>query len=318
MIDLRRLAVLRAIAHYGTVTAAAEALHLSPSAASQQVRRLSRDLGLPLLEPHGRRVRLAPAARVLLRHADRMEHYWQRAEAGLHATASAAPRGVLRLAGFPTAVSVLLAPLAARLMGEWPDLTVQVRESEPRDCFDLLFSGDADLAIVEATADNPPFGDGRFEQQPLLDDPFDLLTPGGHPLADRTAVTLQDLVHEPWIVGTPGSSARHVVLAACNSAGFTPDIVHQAIEWTVVAALVAHGLGIALVPHAAQLPPRLDLVRTPLTGTAQPSRRFLSVIRSGSRHHPAIAAALARLDTLVAGQGRPVAGRNPTAPEPLP
>ncbi|MGA4838924.1 LysR family transcriptional regulator [Streptomyces sp. G45] len=305
MIDLRRLAVLRAIAHYGTVTAAAQALHLSPSAASQQMRRLSRDLGVPLLEPHGRRVRLAPAARVLLRHADRMERYWQRAEAGMHATVSAAPKGVLRLAGFPTAVSVLLAPLAARLGAQWPDLTVQVRESEPRDCFDLLFSGDADLVIVEATADNPPYGDSRFDQRPLLDDPFDLLTPRGHPLAQRSAVTLQDLAHEPWIVGTPGSSARHVVLAACNSAGFTPDIAHQALEWTVVAALVAHGLGIALVPHAASLPPRLDLARTPLTGPAKPSRRLLSVIRGGSGHHPAIAAALAHLDTLVAGPERP-------------
>lgn len=304
MIDLRRLAVLRAIAHYGTVTAAAEAVHLTPSAASQQVRQLSRELDVALLEPHGRRVRLTPAGRSLLRHADRIEEYWREAEAGMHAATAATPRGVLRLSGFPTAASGLLAPLAARLMRAWPELTVEVREAEPRDCFDLLFSGDADIAVVEATADNPPLSDTRFGQRPLLDDPFDLLTPADHPQAGRTAATLSDLADEPWIVGMPGSSSRHIALSACNSAGFTPTIAHQAREWTVVTTLVAHGLGIALVPHLAQLPPQPDLVRTPLTGRTRPFRRFLRVTRRGTQGDPTIAAALTLLDTLAADSGQ--------------
>ncbi|UXI82120.1 LysR family transcriptional regulator, partial [Streptomyces vinaceusdrappus] len=70
MIDLRRLHVLRAVSHYGTVTAAARALHFTPSAASQQIRQLARDLGVDLLEPQGRGVRLTPAAESLLAHAD--------------------------------------------------------------------------------------------------------------------------------------------------------------------------------------------------------------------------------------------------------
>ncbi|MGJ5894435.1 LysR family transcriptional regulator [Streptomyces sp. V2] len=305
MIDLRRLTVLRAIAHYGTVTAAAASLHLTPSAASQHVRRLSRELEVPLLEPHGRRVRLTPAARVLLRHADRLENYWQRAEAELAATKAATLQGTLRLVGFPTAISVLLAPAAAQLQRDWPQLTVTIREVEPRDCFDLLFSGDADLAVVEATVDNPPLSDERFEQHALFDDPFELLTLSGHRLAGRPTVTVQDLATEPWIVGFPGSSARQLILAACNSAGFTPAIAHQAREWSTVASLVAHRLGIALVPQAASLPPDPDLARTPLSGSARPTRRFLSVLRSGSGDHPAIATAAALLDSLVPRQGRP-------------
>ncbi|MGW6458443.1 LysR family transcriptional regulator [Streptomyces sp. NPDC055078] len=308
MIDLRRLAVLRAIAHYGTVTAAAESLHLTASAASQQMRQLGRDLGVPLLERHGRRVRLTPAARALLRHADRMETYWQEAEAEL-----AAPtlRGTLRVAGFPTAVSALLAPVAGRLRRDWPELTVEIREAEPRDCFDLLFSGDAELAVVEATEDSPPLDDPRFTQQPLFDDPYDLLTAADHPLSGDGTVTLHDLATEPWIVGFPGSSARKLILAACGSAGFTPTIAHQVREWTAVAALVSHGLGIALIPRTAalpsHLPSHLSLVRTPLTGRARPSRRFLRVIRSGSGGHPAIAEAIGLLDRLAADHGRLIA-----------
>ncbi|WP_316311682.1 LysR family transcriptional regulator, partial [Clavibacter michiganensis] len=113
MIDLRRLHVLRAVAHYGTVTAAAGALHFTTSAASQQIRQLARELGVDLLEPQGRGVRLTPAAESLLAHADAIQARWEQAELDLRAD-HGAPAGLLRVSGFPVAVSVLLAPMAAR------------------------------------------------------------------------------------------------------------------------------------------------------------------------------------------------------------
>ncbi|SCK11004.1 LysR family transcriptional regulator [Streptomyces sp. WMMB 322] len=306
MIDLRRLTVLRAIEQYGTVTAAAGAVHLTPSAVSQQVRQLGRELGVPLLEPQGRRVRLTEAAHALLRHADSIEELWQRTEAELHATALGEPSGVLRVAGFPTSVSALLAPLAVRMQREWPGVTVRVREAEPLDCFDLLFSGETDLAVVEAMPDNPPLNDRRFDQRPLLEDPLDLLTATGHELAGEPGTVLEDLSGEPWILDMPGSgcSVRQLVLAACRSAGFAPSVTHEARDYSVVATLVAHGLGVALVPHLALLPPHLDVVRTPLTGRYVPARRFLSVVRRGSDGHPTIAAALELLGELSAKRGR--------------
>lgn len=304
MIDLRRLTVLRAVERYGTVTAAAEAVHLTPSAVSQQVRQLARELGVALLEPQGRRVRLTPAARALLQHADAIEELWQRTQADLHATDAGQPNGVLRAAGFPTAASTLLAPMVVRMQREWPSLTVRLREAEPLDCFDLLFSGDTDVAVVEAVLGSPPLDDPRFEQRPLLDDPFDLLTHPGHPLAGSSPA-IEDLATEAWVLDKPGGcSARQHVMSACHSAGFTPAVAHEAREWSIVATLVAHGLGVALVPRLAQLPPHLDLVRTPLSGRV-PSRRFLGVVRRGSDGHPAIAAALALLGELADGLGRP-------------
>lgn len=306
MIDLRRLTVLRAIAQFGTVTAAAEAAHMTPSAASQQVRALSRELNVPLLEPHGRRVRLTPAARVLLRHADRMAECWEQARADLSHASTDALRGELRLAGMATAVCVLFAPLAAELRTECPHLSVEVREAEPADCFDLVFSGATDLAVVEVTSANPPLTDTRFEQRPLLDEPFDLLVPPGHRLADRSQVELAELARESWIVGPAHSSCNLIVTAACNSAGFTPAVAHQAREWAVVATLVSHGLGVALVPHLAQLPPHLTFQRVSLTGPTRPSRRLMSVVRGGSADHPAISRALKYLGDLAAERGAAV------------
>jgi DNA-binding transcriptional LysR family regulator len=295
MIDLRRLHVLRAVAHHGTVTAAAQALHLTPSAASQQVRQLARELGVALLEPQGRRVHLTAAARALLGHADAIEERWQRAEADVLAADPACPAGPLRMCGIPTAVSCLLAPAAADLRRRWPSVAPQVREAGPLECYDLVFSGDADLAVTETTPDGPPLTDTRFEQVRLLDDPFDLLTAPDHPMAGRDPVELAELAAEPWVLGTAGSPPRQQVVALCNSAGFTPSVVHEALEWTAVAHLVGHGLGVSLVPRLARLPDQPPVVRTPLTGAAAPTRRFVTVTRCGSRAAPAIAAGLALL-----------------------
>ncbi|MFJ6688601.1 LysR family transcriptional regulator [Streptomyces sp. NPDC091294] len=297
MIDLRRLHVLRAVAHYGTVTAAARALHFTPSAASQQIRQLARDLGVDLLEPQGRGVRLTAAAESLLAHADAIEARWDEAELDLRA-GEGSPAGPLRVTGFPVAVSVLLAPMAARLRERHPRLSVRIREVEVAESFDLLFEGESDLAVVEATPSNPPAADARFDQRPLLDDPFDLVVPEGHPLAGRDGADLADVAHEAWIAPVPQSPCRPHVMSACGAAGFTPDVVHHALDWNVTAHLVAHGLGVALVPRLAQLTPELPIVRVPCTD--RPHRKLLTCTRSGGHRRAAVAAALEELRTLAA------------------
>ncbi|MER7895693.1 LysR family transcriptional regulator [Streptomyces sp. NPDC096046] len=295
MIDLRRLHVLRAVAHYGTVTAAARALHFTPSAASQQIRQLARDLGVDLLEPQGRGVRLTPAAESLLAHADAIQARWDQAELDLRAD-HGAPSGVLRVTGFPVAVSVLLAPMAARLGERHPRLDVRITEVGVPKSFDLLFEGETDLAVVETTPHNPPLSDARFDQRPLLDDPFDLVVPEGHGLAGRARVDLAEAAREAWIAPVEDSPCRPRVLSACGAAGFTPDIVHHALDWNVCAHLVAHRLGVALIPRLAHLPPHLPITRVRCTGN--PHRKLLTCTRGGGHARPAVAAALEELREL--------------------
>ncbi|WLW50177.1 LysR family transcriptional regulator [Streptomyces sp. YU58] len=297
MIDLRRLHVLRAVAHYGTVTAAARALHFTPSAASQQIRQLARDLEVDLLEPQGRGVRLTPAAESLLAHADAIQARWEQAELDLRADRGE-PGGPLRVSGFPVAISVLLAPMAARLRERYARLAVRIQESGVPESFDLLFEGEIDLAIVEATPHNPPLSDARFDQQPLLDDPFDLVVPEGHPLAGRERVGLADAGREAWIAPVPESPCRPHVMSACGEAGFSPDVVHHALDWNVTAHLVAHGLGVALIPRLAQLTPHLPIVRVRCAGN--PHRKLLTCTRRGGRNRPAVEAALGELRELAA------------------
>jgi DNA-binding transcriptional LysR family regulator len=298
MIDLRRLRVLRAVSHYGTITAAAKALHFTTSAASQQIRQLGRELDITLLEPHGRKVRLTPAAERLLEHADAIEARWEQAEIDLR-TARDEPAGLLRVCGIPTAVAMLLAPAIAPLRARYPRLSVHIREVEQQAGYDLLFDGAVDLAVLESTPDNPPAGDSRFDQRPLTDDVFDLVLPDDHPLAGRETVRLAETAGEEWILPAVACTCRQHTLAACGAAGFTPNVVHNALEWNAIAHLIAHGLGVGLVPRLAYLPPHLPITRVALAGAA-PSRKLLTCTRAGARDHPAIGATLDELANVAA------------------
>lgn len=303
MIDLRRLRVLRAVAHYGTVTAAADALHMTTSAASQQIRLLARELDVPLLEPRGRGVRLTPAAHGLLAHADDITARWERAEIEIRGLGTE-PAGLLRVACFPVVLSRLLAPMAAELSAAHPRLDVRLLEAEPEHALDLLFQGEVELAVIEASPGVPPPTDTRFDQTPLLDDALDLVVPHGHPLADRTEVPLAAAADQTWVLPPRDSTCRAHTMSACGAAGFTPHGPHQAKEWTAIAALVAHGLGVALIPRLADLP-ALPITRIPLQGRPAPARKILTCTRQGSREHPAVNAALTCLTRLAATVAAP-------------
>ena len=290
MID-PRLQTLRVLYEKGTVTAAAQALHLTPSTVSQQLRLLSRELDLALLEPHGRRVRLTPAAHALLGHADELYAAWERARADLAAHHEGIAGG-LKYCGVSSAIAGLVAPAAARLRDDWPQITVTISEEESEDCSSLLLAGQADIAVLIPTSGGPPPSDPRFGQQPLLDEPQDLLVPAAHPLAQRRGAELAEAADEAWIAA-PGRPDQYQLLqVACAAAGFTPRVTQQAKEWFAVSALVAAGFGVCLIPRLVPLPPDHAVVRVPLRGDNIPSRRIITCTRRGSDRQPAIARGL--------------------------
>ncbi|WP_219419430.1 LysR family transcriptional regulator [Pseudonocardia nigra] len=296
MIDLRRLHVLRVVDQLGTLTAAAHSLHLTPSAVSQQLRQLARELDVPLLEPDGRRVRLTPAAHALLRHADDLAVRWEQARGELQTYAEQAGR-LLRLCGFPSSLDMVVAPAAAHLRHHAPQLRVRVAEVETADAFERLLAADVDIAVVVPNMGGPGVNDPRFEQQPLLDEPQDLLVPLGHPLAGRPDAALEEAAHDPWVLAAPGTCDQHeLAMVACAAAGFSPDVVHVVKEWSAVASVVAHGLGVALVPRLVRIPTELPVARVPLRDAPTPRRRLLTCTRRGSRQQRHIALGLEALD----------------------
>src|SRR5689334_22567832 len=189
VVDLRRLRALRAVADHGTLAAAADALHLTPSAVSQQLAALEREVGHALLEPAGRSVRLTPAAHVLLAHADELFAQLERMEGDL-AAQDASPRGEVRIGGFPTALAGLLAPAARALRTTAPAVELRVHEAETDEAVALLVARDVDVILGMECRAAPRSDDARFHREELLGDVLDAVLPTDHALAGRARIDL--------------------------------------------------------------------------------------------------------------------------------
>ncbi|MEU9951935.1 LysR family transcriptional regulator [Streptomyces sp. NPDC047939] len=292
--DVKKLRILRTLRDRGTVTAAAEALLMTPSAVSQQLSNLSRQLGVPLLEAQGRRVRLTDAAHLVLRHAEAVFAQLERADAELtgylHGEA-----GEVRIAAFATAVPALVVPAVQALRDEdRPGPDVRVREAEAAQAYELLVAGEVDLALSLA-AHAPTARDPRFAVLPLLADPLDVALPAGHPLADAPGLRLADLSAEPWIFGGSGPWSE-ITTAACEAAGFVPEQAHSASGWTAILAMVEAGMGIALIPRMASAERQSrDGVALRVLEADLPRRHVVAAVRQGAAQGPAVARVLAAL-----------------------
>ncbi|MFD0557228.1 DNA-binding transcriptional LysR family regulator [Stackebrandtia endophytica] len=297
MID-PRLRTLRVLRSQQTVTATAASLHLTPSTVSQQLKQLAGELGVKLLEPDGRRVRLTPAAELVLDHADALFQRWEQARSDLSAFHDG-QLGRIRFAGMPSVVAGIIVPAVMKLNREHPGISTHMSTHESPDCFRLLLSGDVDVAIVAEAVGTPSDEDLRFEQRHLLNDVEDLLVPAGHPWVTAGSVTLAETAQEDWIALTDCLDQHHLMVTSAARAGFAPRFRHSAGDWHSAAAMVAGGFGISLVPRLAALQADLPVARVPLSGDVIPVRYFNIAIRNGSHEQPAIRHAVAALRAVV-------------------
>ncbi|WP_380284721.1 LysR substrate-binding domain-containing protein [Kitasatospora purpeofusca] len=287
MLDVRRLRLLRELAHLGTIAAVAEALSFSPSAVSQQLSVLEKEAGVPLLERTGRRVTLTPAGRNLVRHAEAVLERLEQADAELaHAREGLA--GPLRIGTYPSAARAIIPAVLAELAGWHPGLEPMVTEVDPAEVAAALRAGELDVALVHeydlVPADPEP---GLAMTRPIFTEPMYLAARAPASVADQRAA--------PWILAPPGTLCHTMAVRACEAAGFAPRIRHQIDDFATVLALVAAGQGVALVPHLGtdRPPPGVVLTRLPMY------RRTRTAFRAGAGAHPAISAFVSALHTAV-------------------
>ncbi|MDX3056396.1 LysR substrate-binding domain-containing protein [Streptomyces sp. NE06-03E] len=293
--DVKKLRILRTLRDRGTVTATAEALLMTPSAVSQQLTNLARQLGVPLLEAQGRRVRLTDAAHLVLRHAEAVFAQLERADAELTGYLRG-EAGLVRVGAFSTAVPALVVPAVELLAaGDRPGPQVRVREAEAAQAYELLSAGEVDLALSLA-AHAPTARDPRFTLLPLLADPLDVALPAGHPLAGAPALRLADLSGEPWIFGGSGPWSE-ITTAACEAAGFVPEQAHSAAGWTAILAMVRAGMGVALIPRMVSASDRpRDGVQMRVLEEDRPYRHVVAAVRQGAERGPAVVRVLTALE----------------------
>lgn len=289
-VDVRRLAILEQLRQHGTVAATAAALHLTPSAVSQQLAALAREIGVPLVARNGRTVRLTPQAEVLLEHAATIRAQLERVRADL-AGHEEGRAGLVRVGTFATAIGGIVGPAMAALRADAPRLRVRVTEVDPPESVERLDTGDLDVVVNIEYLGGPTRTDPRYHRLPLHADPLDVLLPADSPLAARPGpLRLADLADQPWVSGSTGTACGQITLSACAAAGFVPDLRHYARNWAATLALVAAGGGVELVPRLALDHVPEGAVRRRLV--AAPARHVYAATRSGAEDVPHIAAVL--------------------------
>lgn len=147
MIDARRLRILRAVADHRTVTAAAAALYLTPSAVSQQLAALEQETGHRLVERGARGARLTAAGEILLTHANAVLAQLERAEAEL-ADYGAGVAGTVTVAAFATGIGLVLAPAIAELTRTAPGIRVRVQDAEGDASVPMVLDRQVDVAVA--------------------------------------------------------------------------------------------------------------------------------------------------------------------------
>lgn len=292
MLDLNRLKALHAVHVYGSVGAAADALMVTPSAVSQQIAKLERETGSRLMERSGRGVRLTDAAGLLAEHAERILALVETAEADFEALRGAVV-GKLNVGAFPTAARGLMPPALLSLREHHPDLHIQLNEREPERVVREVARGELDLGVVQDWLNRPVALPEGLSKATLLDDIADVCVPANHPLADRREVGLAELHGEQWISSSPGTICHDWLVFTLRNAELEPVITCMVDEYPTQLALVAAGLGCAIVPRLGRACMPSGVRAIPIL--PRQTRRIYAVWRTDAARRPAIRATVEAL-----------------------
>jgi molybdate transport repressor ModE-like protein len=288
-LDPRRLAVLAAIARRGTLAGAAAALHVTPSAVSQQLAQLEHTVGRPLVDRSGRRAVLTAAGRVLAARADAIAHELAEAERELAAMAGRAA-GLVRVGAFATVIRHLLIPALDVLARDHPDVTCSITELDGPPALRELRLGGLDVTITERDASLGLESRRQVDVIPLFEDPYRVVVPADWPPVHSYG----DLADRPWVAGPPSSTTGQVLDRLGRERGFTPRRVHACVDYPVVLALVAAGQGATIAPDLALRGVSGAGVRVtdlPVAG----ARRLDALVTAGRTALPAVSALLSVL-----------------------
>jgi DNA-binding transcriptional LysR family regulator len=287
MLDVRRLRVLRSVVTSGSISAAAANLGYTPSAVSQQIAVLEREVDIQLLEKAGRGVRATAAGRLLARHADEIMSRMTTAENELDDLRSGRT-GRLRVHYFASAGAALVPPAVAAFNVLFPGVQLDLRLHEPCYSLEHIAAGEADVQLVVLRPDDADRPTAGVRLVHLLDDDYSVVLPRGHHLAALDTVELTELAGQPWVDTEfqPGV-CRQIMLDAFAAAGFVPNFVVESDDYPTAQGFVAAGLGVAMMPRLG-----LDTVHSGVVvrsmGNPRPVRSIYVAVAEGLIDQPAV------------------------------
>jgi DNA-binding transcriptional LysR family regulator len=290
--ELRHLRYFVAVAGQLSFTRAAALLHMAQPALSVQIRQLEDELGVELFDRSRRAIALTHAGETMLGESRRLLASLDRS-VDLVRRVGAGAIGSIAVGFVPSASNSVLPSLLRRFWEAHPDVAVTLREMAPGDLVDGLHAGNLDISFLYL-----PFSDPLLDHLVIVREPFVAALPFDHPLARETTVDVADLRDEPFVTPAdhgmmPGLHAK--VTAICHAAGFVPRAVQDDV-WLVqtIVALVAAGVGVALVPSSSQAQARAGVVYRPLRPQSTHEAELAAVWRRTDQS-PALGSFLAEM-----------------------
>lgn len=260
--ELRQLRYLVALADERHFTRAAAREHVAQPALSQQIRRLERELGLVLVERTTRRVALTDAGVRFVERARRALAELETGQAELQALAGVLI-GRVRIGAIQALGPLDLPLLLAKFHERHPGVELAVREEPSETLATMVQQGSLDMAFLSAgeQASPPKLALRRLATEELV-----ALLPAAHGLASRKRLRIVELRNEQFIGYREGATIRQVLLSAASDAGFQPWFAFESNEVPRIRALVARGLGVAVLPRSAGQPGHDAIAVVPLRG----------------------------------------------------
>jgi DNA-binding transcriptional LysR family regulator len=293
VLNTQRLRILREVAARGTITAAAEALFLTPPAVSHQLATLEREVGVPLLQRTARSIRLTDAGELLVRRAETILAECESAVAELESFHDEIS-GSVRVSVFQTVAQSIALPALSALNKRYPRLDLQIRGLEPARSLPALRAGQLDIALSHEWDLVPVEPDPSVDRHDLHSEPAVVLLPRDHRLAGRP-VKMRELASDRWCVAQETASSRQAVERLAQSAGFEPNVILESDYFRAIGAAVEAGLGVGIAPLMTDLR-GIDIDIQPLADPKM-SRRIFAAVRAGSGESPTIRAVLDALKT---------------------
>ncbi len=243
--DVRQLEMFRAVAEEAAFTRAAERLHVSQSAISRQLQLLEQELGTLLLHRTGRGVTLTPDGEVLLTTANRVSSEMQDAVAQI-SDGRNLQRGRLSLGGGMTVALYILPKLLKKFHALYKNVDLRITTGETESLLRLLRTREIDLALLTL-----PIVGEDLEVVSVLKEEMVLVTAGNHALTRERAVDPKKLGRYPFVLFESGSNTRKVLDDFFREEQIPVKVVMQTENVEIIKVMVAHGLGITILPYSA-------------------------------------------------------------------
>ena len=287
MLEMKRLRLLWELDARGTVVRVAEALNYTPSAVSQQLALLEREVGTPLLRRVGRTLELTAAADALVAETEELLAGLERAETAAHRVRGEVA-GSVRVAAFQTAVLAIMPQALRRLRTDYPNLRVEMVQHEPETALHETRVRGFDLVVAEQYPGHATAQFAGLDHAPLTYDAIQLALPRlGAGDADFDLVTsLEGAAALPWVMEPRGAASRHWAEQACRTAGFEPDVRYETADLQAHVRLIESGNAVALLPGLVRAESRLRMVDLP----SDPHRTIFTASRLSNAESPAVLA----------------------------